>query len=256
MTEALLQAINLGKRYRNNQVLHAVAMQIMPREIVTIIGPNGAGKTTLLQCLLGLQTPDSGEVKRKPGLKIGYAPQNFRANQTMPLRVIDFLQLYAGRNNIDPAMLDLLAITALLQQQLTALSGGELRRVMLARAMLNQPDLLVLDEPTQGIDINGQNEFYGLLARLPQSHGCAVLMVSHDLHVVMASTHRVICLNQHICCEGAPKTIGNEPAFKQLFGEALASQLALYQHHHTHAHGLHGEILPLPHQHSEGCNHA
>lgn len=245
--------MNLSKAYDGHSVLSQVNLRVSPREIVTLIGPNGAGKTTLLKCVLGLETPDSGTVTRHPELRIGYVPQRFEPPAAMPLRVGDFLRLYTRR--IPDGLLASLEIAHLAARQLTTLSGGELRRVLLARALLNQPNLLVLDEPTQGIDVNGQTEFYARIATMPAQHGCAVLMVSHDLHIVMASTHRVICLNQHICCEGAPKAVGSDPAFRNLFGEALASQLALYTHHHSHAHGLAGEVIALEHAHHEGCTH-
>lgn len=252
----LLEAHVISKRFQGAAVLEAVSMRIMPNEIVTLIGPNGAGKTTLLKCLLGLEVPDSGTLTRHADLRIGYMPQQFQPPTTMPMTVVGFLELFAPKSGVPSALLASLEIAALMLQQLSTLSGGELRRVLLARALLNRPNLLVLDEPTQGIDVNGQNEFYQHIARMPELHGCAVLMVSHDLHVVMASTHRVICLNRHICCEGAPKAVGNAPAFRQLFGDALASQLALYQHHHTHAHDLHGDVVPLDtHTHHEGCTH-
>ena len=248
--QPLLEAHALSKRYATHAVLDAVSLRIMPSETVTLIGPNGAGKTTLLRCLLGLERADSGTISRAEGLCVGYMPQAIQAHPSMPIRVKDFLGLYATNRSAIMPLLDRLGITALARQMMHGLSGGELRRVYLARALLNQPNLLVLDEPTQAIDVNGQAEFYRITAELAKEQQCAVLMVSHDLHVVMASTDRVLCLNRHLCCEGAPQSVGEHPEFKALFGEAMASQLALYTHHHTHQHDLAGEVVS-----HEGCCH-
>lgn len=227
-------------------MLHEVSLSIAPREIVTIVGPNGAGKTTLLNCLLGLDTPDYGEVIRAPHVRIGYVPQHFRPEPSLPLTVASFLALYGP---LDRALVEELSVTHLLKQSLASLSGGELRRVLLLRALLNAPNLLVLDEPTAGVDVSGQGELYRLLKRLSVSRDFAVLMVSHDLYVVMAGAERVICLNHHICCEGTPEAVGGDASFRAMFGDALADQVALYHHHHTHEHGLGDEDYPHTHHH-------
>lgn len=219
---------------------------IRPREIVTVVGPNGAGKTTLLKCLLGLEAPSYGKVVRAVGLRIGYVPQQFRVQTSMPLDVKSFLGLYGA---LDNALIDKMNVRHLMSQRVHALSGGEARRVLLLRALLGKPQLLVLDEPTSGVDVAGQGELYRLLKKLSQELGFAVLMVSHDLYVVMASTERVICLNHHICCEGTPEHVGGNASFRALFGDELANQLALYHHHHTHAHGLGDEEYPHTHHH-------
>lgn len=244
---ALLSAHDLRKHYRGRDVLSGVSLSIAPRELVTIIGPNGAGKTTLLKQLIGLETPDSGTITRMAGLSIGYIPQYFRPPLSMPITVRDFLAL-THREGIVRCCEEV-GIGYTLDQQLSALSGGEMRRVLLARAMLRKPHLLVLDEPTAGVDVAGQGELYQLIARLSSEHGCAVLMVSHDLYVVMAQTTRVICLNGHICCEGTPEHVGGNAAFRELFGDNLAKQLAMYHHHHDHTHSLH------EHADHTGCNH-
>ena len=254
LPEPLLQASGICKFYAGREILHEVSLAIRPKEIVTIVGPNGAGKTTLLSCLLGLATPDRGEVTRAENLRIGYVPQHFRPQPGLPLTVRSFLQLYGMRahTRID-ALAVQLDVEPILDAELAVLSGGELRRVLLLRALLRQPQLLVLDEPTQGVDVAGQGEFYRLLQKLSDTQDLAVLMVSHDLHVVMASTQRVICLNRHICCEGAPEKVGSDPQFSKLFGKELAQQLSLYHHHHTHTHGIHEPAVE--HHHHEGCNH-
>ena len=236
-------------------MLHEVHLSVRPREIVTIVGPNGAGKTTLLNCLLGLDMPDYGTVARAAGLRIGYVPQQFSPSPSLPMQVESFLALYAP---LDKALVETLAIGHLLKRQLTKLSGGELRRVLLARALMNKPNLLVLDEPTSGVDVGGQAELYQLLKRLSAELGFAVLMVSHDLHVVMAATQRVICLNHHVCCEGSPQQVGGDASFRAMFGDQLADQIALYHHHHTHSHGLGDEDYPHTHHHPhahKGCTH-
>lgn len=247
-----MEASGLCKFYGAREVLHQVSLQIKPGEIVTLVGPNGAGKTTLLKLLLGLEKPQHGTVTQAPGLRIGYVPQYFHPQPSLPMRARDFLLLYApsAGERID-ALAGMLDIANVLDGPLHTLSGGEQRRLLLARALLHAPQLLVLDEPTQGVDVAGQGELYRLLKRLSAEQGFAVLMVSHDLHVVMAATQRVICLNHHICCEGAPSQVGNDPAFKTLFGDDLARQLAMYHHHHDHTHGVHEDHFHHHHDHAE-----
>lgn len=237
-------------------MLHDVSLELRPREIVTIVGPNGAGKTTLLNCLLGLARPDRGEVEHAPALRVGYVPQKFAAGASLPLRVKDFLLLYAphGQPRIDE-LASPLEIDEVLGAPLYTLSGGELRRVLLLRALMKSPQLLVLDEPTSGVDIAGQGDFYKLINRLAEQMNMAVLMVSHDLYVVMAATQRVICLNRHICCEGSPQRVGEDPKFRELFGNELANQLAMYHHHHDHKHHVHEERFAHSHTHAEGDQH-
>ena len=240
------------KFYGEREVLHEVSFAIRAHEIVTIVGPNGAGKTTLLNCLLGLDTADYGEVVRPTATRIGYVPQHFKPQQSLPITVESFLHLYAP---LDKALVEKLSVTHLLSQQLAKLSGGELRRVLLLRALLTKPNLLVLDEPTAGVDVSGQGELYRLLKKLSEELRFAVLMVSHDLYVVMASTDRVICLNHHVCCEGTPQHVGGDASFRAMFGDTLADQIALYHHHHTHSHGLGDEDYPHTHHHAPGHEH-
>lgn len=252
LSTPLLESRGLCKFYGTREVLHEVSFAIRPREIVTIVGPNGAGKTTLLKCMLGLDVADYGEVIRAPNLRVGYVPQLFRVPSSLPLSVASFLALYAP---LKPELTEKLAVSHLMSHTMQSLSGGELRRVLLLRALLRAPQLLVLDEPTSGVDVSGQGELYRLLKRLSEELGFAVLMVSHDLYVVMASTERVICLNHHICCEGTPQHVGGDASFRALFGEDLANQLALYHHHHTHAHGLADEAYPHDHPSHAGHSH-
>lgn len=227
-------------------VVEHVSLQLRKGEIITVIGPNGAGKSTVLKMLLGLETPDYGDLIRPDGVRIGYLPQNMAVHPTMPLNVKGFLTLYAPNVARVAALSERFAIDNLHDKPVEALSGGEWRRVLLARAMLRQPDLLVLDEPLAGVDVNGQAELYRLIEDVVQAEGCGVLMVSHDLHVVMASTHHVICLNHHVCCEGEPSQLGENPAFINLFGKEMAQRLALYSHTHDHTHDLHGNVIAEP----------
>jgi zinc transport system ATP-binding protein len=204
--------------------------------------------------LLGLEKADSGTITRTNDLQIGYLPQKFHVDPVIPITVRAFLRLASRQKDIRHEIIDELQIGHLLERSLGTLSGGENQRVLLARAMMRQPNLLVLDEPVQGVDISGQTELYQLISSLNKRHGCAVLMVSHDLHLVMAATDTVLCLNRHICCSGHPHQVSKDPAFLRLFGDQAAQSLALYEHHHDHAHDLRGRVVH-EHVHGEGCNH-
>lgn len=243
-TAPLVRVHNLGIQFQGQTVLQDISFEIAPGEIITVIGPNGAGKTTLIRAVLGLQRPDTGSLERRAGLRIGYMPQKLFIDPTMPLTVGRFLTLTRHKPvaKLDE-ILHLTGIQPLLDKPVQSISGGELQRVLLARTLLQKPDLLVLDEPAQGVDVNGQVALYRLINTLRDRLGCAVLMVSHDLHLVMASTDRVLCLNQHICCSGLPEQVSNDPAYQALFGKAAAETLAFYHHHHDHHHDLGGEIV-------------
>lgn len=232
-----LDQVSLHKGGR--AVLDRISLRIEPHRIVTVVGPNGAGKTTLLRVLLGLEDPDSGQVYRRPDLTLGYMPQKLPLNQLFPVTVRRFMGLQGrpGRTAVTDA-LALTGVDHLAGRPLSALSGGELQRVLLARAIVQRPDLLVLDEPVQGVDFMGEAALYRLIHSLKESLNCSVLMVSHDLHVVMAATDQVICLNHHVCCEGTPETVESHPEFVQIFGHRDAQTLGVYQHHHTHQHDL------------------
>jgi zinc transport system ATP-binding protein len=236
----LIAARHLNVTLAGSQVLSDVHIAVKPREIVVLIGPNGSGKTTLLKALLGLVS-FNGTVKKKPGLKIGYVPQNFTRDSSLPLTVRRLMTMSA-RGDI-AAALSRTSSGTLIDHQVATLSGGELARVLLARAIAQKPDLIVLDEPLAGVDVAGEAALYHLIAQLRDEIGCGVLLVSHDLHVVMAQATRVICLNRHICCEGAAGAVVRDPAFAELFGAHAAADLGLYAHEHDHAHAPSGDVI-------------
>jgi zinc transport system ATP-binding protein len=245
--DALISARGLWMKRGARWVLEGVDLDIGRSEIVTLIGPNGAGKTTLVRVLLALETADRGEVKREAGLTIGYAPQRFDRDPAIPMTVARFLSMSApaDRRQI-AATLEEVGAGHVAAQQLHGLSGGELQRVILARALIRNPSLLVLDEPVRGVDYVGEAELYGLIGRLRDRRGLGVLLVSHDLHVVMAQSDRVVCLSRHICCQGVPETVAQHPEYVRLFGDAAARALGIYRHSHDHAHDLAGVPLPAP----------
>ena len=242
MTEPLVRLANVSVIAREQTLLRDLTFSIPGDEIVTLIGPNGAGKSTLVKLIAGLISPSEGEVYRTPHLKIGYMPQRLLLDKSLPLTIDGFLSLASRSRPARQAELAKLQISHLAQQQMHKLSGGELQRVLLARAILLQPQLLLLDEPLQGVDLAGQQALYRLIASLRDELNCAVLMVSHDLHMVMAQTDSVICLNQHVCCHGKPESVSQHPEYLRLFG-AEPSNLAIYTHHHDHQHDLHGDII-------------
>ncbi|RJG12654.1 zinc ABC transporter ATP-binding protein ZnuC [Pseudomonas cavernicola] len=269
MRDALIRLQGVGVSFAGQSVLKDVQLSVQPGEIVTLIGPNGAGKTTLVRAVLGLLKAEVGSVWRKPKLRIGYMPQKLHVDATLPLSVLRFLRLVPGVDR--PRALAALAEVGaeqVIDSPLQSISGGELQRVLLARALLREPELLVLDEPVQGVDVAGQADLYRLITRLRDRHGCGVLMVSHDLHLVMSTTDQVVCLNRHVCCSGHPEQVSGDPAFVELFGQD-AQALAIYHHRHDHAHDLHGAVVDeptpggltiqgqvQPHVHGDGCNHA
>ncbi len=240
----LLSATSIHKNFGERKVLEDINLSVEPGQILTLIGPNGAGKTTLVRIVLGLIEADSGEITHRDSLRIGYMPQKIHVEPTLPITVARFLQL---ANNSNPSLLeetlDQLRISHLSQQQITAISGGELQRVLLARAMLREPHLLVLDEPAQGVDLAGQAELYQLIGEIRNKQNCGVLMISHDLHLVMSATDEVICLNHHVCCHGKPEHVSNDPAYLDLFGANASQNLAVYTHRHNHEHDIGGDII-------------
>jgi len=247
MAEPLLSVSGVSVRLGGRAVLDRVDLAIGPGEVVTLIGPNGAGKTTLLRVVLGLLRPDAGRVRRRRGLRIGYVPQRFAVDPTLPMTVARYLRLMRARPRARlVAALEEVGVAGRIDSPLHGLSGGEFQRVVLAGALLTEPALLVLDEPLQGVDVRGQAALFELIGRLRRDHGFAVLMVSHDLHLVMRGTDRVVCLNAHVCCAGAPSAVGADPAYARLFGPEAARAFAVYAHAHDHAHGLDGAPLPGP----------
>jgi zinc transport system ATP-binding protein len=223
--------------YAGLPALSDVDFAIRKGEIVTVVGPNGSGKSTLVKALIGLLAPTAGQVRRAEGLTIGYVPQRLAIDATLPMTVERFLSLPVRRARDDvAATLGRVGVPGLEKRQMTRLSGGQFQRVLLARALLARPDLLILDEPTQGLDQPGVAEFYRLIEEVRRATGCAILLVSHDLHVVMSASDRVICLNGHVCCEGTPDHVLSAPEYRALFGEEARGTLALYHHHHDHTH--------------------
>ncbi len=234
---SLVETHNVDIRHGANTVLRDVNLSIERGEIVTIVGPNGSGKSTLLRALIGALRPTRGTITRQHGLRVGYVPQKLHIDPTLPITVRRFLSL--PRRHA-PSLVDRAVEQAGLpdvqDQQMADLSGGQFQRVMLARALMEKPDLLILDEATQGLDQPGSAAFYRRIEEVRQTLNCAVLMVSHELHVVMSASDRVICLNGHICCEGKPEVVASAPEYRAIFGSGTQGALALYRHDHDHHH--------------------
>ncbi|TCK03577.1 zinc ABC transporter ATP-binding protein ZnuC [Marinobacterium mangrovicola] len=240
----LVRLSQINVRFGDDEVLKNISLNLHDDCITTLIGPNGAGKTTLVRIVLGLIKPTDGNIWRRPDLRIGYMPQKLHIDRTLPLTVARFMQTpQRSEKTAVQEALQAVAADHLLNKSLHDLSGGETQRVLLARALLRNPTLLVLDEPVQGVDLNGQVELYNLIARIRRERKLGVLMISHDLHLVMASTDHVVCLNHHVCCSGHPEAVSNDPSFRELFGPSQANALALYNHHHDHHHDIHGDVV-------------
>jgi zinc transport system ATP-binding protein len=246
--DLLLRARDVSYALGGRQILDHVSFELKPAQITTIIGPNGAGKSTLTNIVTGLISDFEGEIERRSGLRIGYLPQKVYVNTLMPLTVERLLQLTqsASQREIDHA-LSQTEVGYLKNRQVRSLSEGELKRVLLARTTLGKPDLIVLDEPTSGVDVTGEIRMYQLIGELRTQLQCAVLLVSHDLHLVMSQTDQVLCLNQHLCCSGLPESVSQHPEYLALFGQQAADSIAIYTHHHDHVHDVSGDHAE--HQH-------
>ncbi|MEL7117601.1 MAG: metal ABC transporter ATP-binding protein [Pseudomonadota bacterium] len=234
---ALIQVNKLTVQYGANTVLRDVSLAVEPGEIVTIVGPNGSGKTSLFKAIIGALPVASGKIERRPGLRIGYVPQRLHIDPTLPITVERFMRLLGRVDRASlRAALETAGVPQILKRQMSDLSGGQFQRVLLARALIDKPDILLLDEATQGLDQPGSAAFYRQIEAVRRETGCAVLMISHELHVVMSASDRVICLNGHVCCSGTPAVVASAPEYRALFGTGTGGALALYQHDHDHHH--------------------
>ena len=240
MSDALITLNNISLSHNGKNILDDVSFKLHQGEFITLIGPNGAGKSSLIKILLGIIKQDSGEITYKGEIKFGYTPQTFTANPYIPISVKDFLTL---NQKLDATFMqqtfELTGINEFLKSPLKNLSGGELQKVLLTRALLNKPNVLILDEPAQNLDVDGQMQLYKLIQDIHQQQNCAVLMVSHDLHRVMKESSQVICLYHHICCEGLPESILKDAKFNDLFADQINELMATYEHHHNHHHHEH-----------------
>ena len=251
LNSTLVQLEQIDVSIDQRAILKQVNFTLHRQEIVSLIGPNGAGKSTLIKVLLGILKPQAGKVLRQPKLKYAYVPQKFNPSHSLPLRVKDLLKLEHSTIELKQQIIHETGIAKLMDAKVQQLSGGERQRVLLARALLRQPDVLVLDEPMQGLDIQSEAELYDYVRSLPERYGCAILIVSHDLQWVMEGTHRVVCLNKHICCSGSPENVQQHPEYQAIFG----NNRVFYQHHHDHC--AHGDAAtpcqhdPRPHIHPE-----
>lgn len=266
MDKPLISMHDVCLHYGSDVVLHDINFAVQKGEIVTILGPNGSGKSTFLRILIGALKPTAGKLNQQPSLRIGYVPQRLSIDANLPLTVNRFLslaargQMHSMAQSMSHSMshskaqamshwVEQVGIQTLLSAQMSQLSGGQLQRVMLTHALLANPDILILDEATQGLDQQGEAAFYRLIEQVRKDQGCAVVLVSHDLHVVMSASDRVICLNGHVCCEGAPTIVSAAPEYRALFGLGTEGALALYRHDHDHSHD-HTHTHEHAHDHS------
>lgn len=239
----LAQLENAGVMRGGRWLVRGVSLTVAETEIVSLIGPNGSGKSTTAKMLLGLLRPDEGEAAVRSGLTVSYVPQRISIDWTLPLSVRRFMRLTGSISKSAAAgAMELTGVGHLARSEVRNLSGGEFQRVLLARAIARRPNLLVLDEPVQGVDFAGEIALYELIARIRDELQCGVLLISHDLHVVMAATDRVVCLNGHVCCSGTPTAVAESAEYRALFGARAASALSVYQHHHDHTHLDDGRI--------------
>ena len=238
----LVKLENAGVQRTSKWLVKGISFEISQGQIVTLIGPNGSGKTTTAKMILNIMNADEGQITRNTD-KMAYVPQKINIDWTMPLRVIDFMKITNNLN--DNQVIESLTTTGvdkLLYNQIHNLSGGEFQRVLIARAIAKKPDLLVLDEPVQGVDYNGEIALYNLIKKISVNLNCGILLISHDMHFVMSTTDHVVCLNGHICCSGTPSSVVKNPEYIKLFGEHNSETLSYYQHHHDHSHDNDGSV--------------
>ncbi len=241
--EPLVSLENAGVLRQGRWIVRGVGFSLKPGEILTLIGPNGSGKTTTTRMALGILKPDEGVARRRDGLRVGYVPQKVAIDWTLPLDVSRFMRLTQTLPDSElSAALEMTGVAHLARAEMRTLSGGEFQRVMLARAIARKPELLVLDEPVQGVDFSGEIALYELISSIRDTLGCGILLISHDLHIVMAATDQVICLNGHVCCQGTPVAVARSPEYQRLFGDRSTAALAVYQHHHDHSHLPDGRV--------------
>mgnify|MGYP003323859294 CR=1 FL=1 len=238
----LVKLNGAGFSLNNKWLVKGVSLQVEKGKIVTLIGPNGSGKSTTAKIALGIYKKIDGSVEKYTS-KVGYVPQKISIDWTLPLRVSDFMVLTENIKNeeIDEA-LSLTGVIHLKNKNLGSLSGGEFQRVLLARAVSKKPELLVLDEPVQGVDFTGEIELYELIKKISETLKCGILLISHNLHVVMSKTDHVVCLNGHVCCSGTPISVANNKKYQELFGEDVSKILSIYEHKHDHKHGVDGSV--------------
>ncbi|WP_024587956.1 metal ABC transporter ATP-binding protein [Aliihoeflea sp. 2WW] len=256
-SEPLVRLSGAGVQRAGRWLVRGVDMDIRPGEIVTLIGPNGSGKSTTAKTAIGLMKPQEGTVTRRSGLRVGYVPQKLAIDWTLPLTVERLMKLTGTPSPSEIAeALEATGVAHLAGAEVQALSGGEFQRALLARAMVRKPDLLVLDEPVQGVDFTGEVALYELIRNIRNRTGCGILLISHDLHVVMADTDTVICLNGHVCCRGTPQNVVASPEYLKLFGARAAETLAIYRHRHDHTHLEDGRVLHQDGSVTDNCHPA
>lgn len=254
--DILIEGKGLGVRRSGRWLIRHIDICVQRGEIVTVIGPNGGGKTTTARTLLGLTPVDEGTISKAAGLKIGYVPQRISIDPTMPLTVQRLMNLTEQCSAKDIAhSLEAVNLAGFENADVQALSGGEFQRAMLARALIRKPDLLILDEPVQGVDFTGEVALYDLISSIRDDLGCGIFLISHDLHIVMAKTDRVVCINGHICCSGSAESVALDPAYVELFGPNASETLAIYRHHHDHVHCDDGSVVPTGGEGDKGHKH-
>lgn len=252
-SENLARVSGLGVKRNGRWLVRGIDLGVDRGEIVTVIGPNGSGKSTTVKALLAIERPDEGSVELAPGITIGYVPQKLAIDRTLPMTVYRLMTLTGRHARADIAdALTATGIAHLAGAEVQNLSGGEFQRALIARAIVRKPDLLIMDEPVQGVDFSGEIALYRLIGDIRDRLNCGILLISHDLHIVMAATDTVICLNGHVCCSGSPQAVTASAEYQELFGPQAAETLAIYHHHHDHAHGPGGEII---HMHGDGHAH-